>query len=209
MWISIEYTYKVFGVDGSYISNISNSSTVYEVESEPGSEVNNLQIQIAHSSAVANIKGIKITKVDAKNNAIKLQGAEFDLYEYDGSDYKFYKKYKTDKNGEIIIENIKYNTAYKLEETKAPDEYLLNEKPTYFKVHNEDKKLYPERLPNNFNGEIIIDGGQLVVDNVKPTTNTTVQKKWVDANGVQIDAPLDSIEVKLYRCAIHLIYIRP
>lgn len=76
--------------------------------------------------------GMNVVKVDGKDNSVKLQGAEFDLYLYKGSeenpteaDLKNRDKavkvghFTTDEKGEIKVSGLKNGTYY-LVETKAP-----------------------------------------------------------------------------------------
>lgn len=64
---------------------------------------------------------LKIVKVDADDNKIKLENVEFELFDNTG---KLIKKIITDKNGECYIENLDIGT-YTLKETKAKQGYHL------------------------------------------------------------------------------------
>lgn len=64
---------------------------------------------------------VKLVKTDKANGA-KLSGAEFELYDPDGS---LIGIYTTDGNGEVFIEELAYGFGYKLVEIKAPRGYML------------------------------------------------------------------------------------
>lgn len=64
---------------------------------------------------------LKITKVDADNNKIPLEGVEFELFDSKGN---LVKKLTTNKNGEAYVKNLEIG-IYTLKETKTKENYTL------------------------------------------------------------------------------------
>lgn len=64
---------------------------------------------------------LKITKVDADNNEIKLENVEFELFDSKGN---LVKKLTTNKKGEAYVENLEIG-IYTLKETKSKEGYNL------------------------------------------------------------------------------------
>ena len=92
---------------------------------------------------------VKIIKYDAKSPRSGLEGAEFDVYESDqmgiSSQEHWTKLNKeplvTDKNGQILLKDIKLNTTYVLIETKPPKGFVRpTAKVIYFQVIMKDGK---------------------------------------------------------------------
>ena len=92
-----------------------------------------------------------LTKKDDKKNL--LPGAVFRLYEYSNTarDYVWLADYTVGEDGTIVFhDELKYNTAYYLEEIKAPAGYLKNTALVYFGVAHKDTVLYPTAAPAGF-----------------------------------------------------------
>ena len=86
----------------------------------------NLEWQKTSSITFQNVRkkgNLKIVKVDADNNEIKLENVEFKLYDSKGN---LVKKIITNKNGEAYVENLEIG-MYTLKETKTKEGYNLIE----------------------------------------------------------------------------------
>ncbi len=102
------------------------------------------------------IKGtLEFTKKDFDNNL--LANALIEIYNAENDELLF--SGRTDKNGQIIIDNLEYGNYYILEK-EAPEGYLINEKKVEFsitenkqiiKVVMKDEKI---KMPNTYNTEL-------------------------------------------------------
>ena len=87
--------------------------------------------------------GVKIIKIDS-NSGKRLKGVEFTLYD---SNKKKIGVYKTDKHGEILVNNLPYGTYYFIE-TKARRGYYSSNNSYNFKLDsNEYKQLEITNTP--------------------------------------------------------------
>lgn len=124
----------------TYSNGFKSTDDKYPTQPDPKDEV------IKNEASVYTF-GMNIEKVDGKDSRGKLQGAEFDLYLYNGSETNPTEAelkdngvkighYTTDVYGEIHVSGLKNGTYY-LVETKAP---------TYNVVENGETKTYSYNL---------------------------------------------------------------
>lgn len=155
-------------------------------------------------------------KTEEGNNGKLLPDAEFTVYKYDpdstdstrtSDGYVFVKKDVTDKTGKLEIDfnkSMTYNTQYYVVETKAPSGYVLPENPTktYFYFSSQDKVKYPVTAPNDsLTGTCLANNYDIVYigDEAIPTTEISVDKKWVDSKNRPINKTDGSIYLQLHQ----------
>ncbi|MFP7254338.1 SpaA isopeptide-forming pilin-related protein [Terribacillus goriensis] len=80
---------------------------------------------------------VVLEKKDSVDESITLSDAEFKLVDNKGNIVA--EKLKTDENGRIVVENLKPG-AYQFIETKAPADYVLDDKPIDFEIAKSQKE---------------------------------------------------------------------
>ena len=214
----------------------------YDIEFDPGNFTdpklsNTVQLEgVAQGTAEdvnfkTNESSVQITrgqlvihKMDAETSKF-LPDAEFtiDSYNKNLGEFEKFMSGTTGANGELTFsitsaeQTLSPNVLYRLTETKAPDNYILDSTPKYlfFYEKGADGK---DAFKTALGSESITDNGQTVtVDDVTfgCSTNTTqltvkntynrltVQKYWLSAADgkplANADIPAESIQVQLYR----------
>ena len=109
-----------------------------EKEAAPGYEKNPARIEftIYRDNALTPVEletedeeksaSVRLTKYDGEDRDLRLSGAVYALKRKEGDGYMDMGSYKTDRRGELFIENLKFG-AYILQEIAAPEGYELTE----------------------------------------------------------------------------------
>lgn len=97
---------------------------------------------------------IRIIKVDANDNSIRIQGAKFEIY---NENNQLIDTITTDENGEATTQKLPINSTYTIKEVETAEEYILSEETVTIQLEenqiktltfkNEKKKTEEETLP--------------------------------------------------------------
>lgn len=145
-----------------------------------------------------------IIKRDSSNYNTVLAGAEFDLEEYTTTSSSWINKESliTGSNGQVSTVKIERKKLYRLTETKAPNDYVLDAAPYYFIILEKDD-IADSYLPNTINNDKNYNKNQVKIVRVTEQDkyakvvidryNTIVKKGelqvekiWKNSNGQQI-----------------------
>lgn len=179
----VEYSYKAVGDANTWVT-VSNNASLHGKTSG----VNGTSVKVASSHGDATISKLTFTKADSNDPTKTLQGAKFDLYQWNTTAQQWDKLcsgLKTGKNGQLAFSasttettscsenqrtvcnssgaNVRFNMAYKLVETQAPDGY---DTPTgmaaehYFMLRDKNVEAqFPLSKPVNFPVDAIHNSG--------------------------------------------------
>ena len=207
----VKYKYKASGAIGANVSGVLNTAMLEGVSEDTGKSETKVDIKITESGVTADFEGAILRKVDADNNGIYLEGAEFKLYKW-SSQTNQYEEVITKKDGSALHVitgsdgmfnmELAYNTAYKLVETKAPVGYELDSTPYYFFIKNSDEERHPSCKPADFQGEEKAAGSVIYYPNTKEKMEVTVKKRWLNSNNEDVTGQTGgNIQFKLWRKA--------
>ena len=174
----IEYVYLIKAVSGTSLS----VSNVVKLEGVVESEVtsgNTYKAEYDAETAQATTEGLTLYKVDSKNYGVTLPGAHFKLYKYNGSAYVEDSNYVTGQNGTTLLSDLDVGYAYKLVETQAPENYLLDTNPYYFMLAGSAVTV----KPSDFAGDLLQQGMSIYRPNTSSYVSVEVKKHWKDENG--------------------------
>lgn len=221
----LEYDYQIqTDIPSSWESsgniNISNSARLEGTTYKDDESQNDTKWTVQDSSAgVTTERRYTIYKVSKGDYGKVLQGAEFKLQKYNGSEYEDTDKiYTTDKDGMITVKwqkeendyQYETNTLYRLIEAKAPDGYALpspmqiekNAVYFYFSSKTDTTNKLPESLPKGA-WDLAKTSQVAYVENEEENAQITVQKKWMyttkDGDEKYVAAWENQIDVALYR----------
>lgn len=126
------------------------------------------------------LRSIRVIKVAENDSSIKLDGAEFELY--DSNNIQIGETYTT-KNGEVTIPGLAFG-SYRLVETKAPTGYQLPQNPESIVEIDENSLAIVDKVIENESLKTI---KVIKVDKEKPDVKLAgAEFKLLDENGVQI-----------------------
>ena len=193
-----------------------------------GDSTNSDSIKFTYASAATASTGqFLLHKVD-DYSGVALQGAEFTIRQYDlkTQTWQLWSggekgDVTTNEKGQVsltVLENggdqtLKPDLLYKIVETKAPQNYQMDDTPHYVLFHKSSET--PEKAFETATGGTAMDGGKTIqfddvqVGSAAQTTtaeytnrysNLTVSKLWLDADTRQPVKPaVDSIHIKVWR----------
>ena len=179
----VDYSYRAVG-DAHTEVKVSNNASLHGKTSG----VDGTSVKVVSSHGDATISKLTFTKADSNDPTKTLQGAKFDLYQWNTTDRRWDKLFsglKTDKNGQLefsasttettscsenqrtacnsSVAHVRFNMAYKLVETQAPDGY---DTPTgtaaehYFMLRDKDADVqFPLSQPKEFPVDAIHNSG--------------------------------------------------
>lgn len=181
----VDYSYRAVG-DANTEVEVSNNASLHGKTSG----VDGTSVKVVSSHGDATISKLTFTKADSNDPTETLQGAKFDLYQWNTTDRRWDKLFsglKTDENGQLefsasttettscsenqrtacnsSVAHVRFNMAYKLVETQAPDGY---DTPTetaaehYFMLRDNDKDVeaqFPLSKPDTFPVDAIHNSG--------------------------------------------------
>lgn len=205
----VEYKYKVNSPDTGGQKQFENIAKLEGVGTSAEESKVTTQLVITDSAAGAWTHGVVAVKVDAESYSITIEGVQFKLYKFDSESGKYEvikdsngqeQIYTTDSDGRIPLNTLDYNTAYYLEEVKAPKGYLKSEHPYYFCIKNSDTSTYPVKKPSNFVGQEYGGGDFIYIPNESDMTKIQVEKHWFSFDGAEItNTKVGNISFDLYQ----------
>lgn len=170
------------------------------------------------SAGVTTDKSYTFYKVEAGNYNVSLAGAEFSVYKYDTSTGAYgeepVKIYDTNDSGSFHITrqekdtsgNVTFtydtNTLYKVTETAPPEGYKLPDEVKTFYFYFSSTEDTAHTLPENLLSDAVDltnEARTVYVENVKNSTEITVEKKWLDKEGNPIDHNNGLVTINLYQ----------
>ena len=172
----------------------------------------------SESAGVTTDKSYTFYKVEAGNYNVSLAGATFSVYKYDINTNTYgeepVKTYTTNDSGSFQITrqekdasgNATFtydtNTLYKVTETAPPEGYKLPDevKTFYFYFSSTDDTTHtlPDDRPSDA-VDLTNEAKTVYVENVKNSTEISVEKQWQDQNGDPITNNSGSVTVNLYQ----------
>lgn len=148
--IKITYTATVNAKPGHSV-NIANTA-YWKGYSENGGKTvqESYSYNVSGTIGASSVVNFKLTKQDENDIDKVLNGATFKI---EKCTFDEYGKMTTSEistpttgNDGTIAQNLQYDTLYRITETKAPDGYVLNDKPTYILDVTKDNESYVDTV---------------------------------------------------------------
>ena len=217
----LEYSYKMNP------GNLASDMAVKNTATLAGKIVGN-QVSVKSDSASATVHNavLTVSKTDSATNlAITASPATFAIYHYNkiSTGWDFIRPENTGSSGSFDLTFAQSPTTgspqlvtgdlYKLVETAAPADYALDETPRYFIWNNnatdDDKKAaaltaatgatVPEGVTTANISFLGVNGDRATMAIPNKQNCLTLRKIWYGIGNDTIEAPVDEIQVQLYR----------
>lgn len=217
----LEYSYKMNP------GNLASDMAVKNTATLAGKIVGN-QVSVKSDSASATVNNdvLTVSKTDSATNlAITASPATFAIYHYNkiSTGWDFIRSENTGSNGSFDLTFAQSSATgspqlvtgdlYKLVETAAPADYALDETPRYFIWNNnatdDDKKAaaltaatgatVPEGVTTANISFLGVNGDRATMAIPNKQNCLTLRKIWYGIGNDTIEAPVDEIQVQLYR----------
>ena len=199
--LTISYTTAVNAAPGQTVTVQNNAHWEGYATTTGGSvKDNSFQYQAGGTAGAAATPQILISKVDQYNNQQKLADAEFKLTEMELKDGKleetitFYTG-TTDADGKLTFgENpnlLTFNKVYRIQETKAPEGYVLDKTPHYVLIaKQQEDNSYPDYSAEKTLGVTIhYATPQYTYTAFNHKGEIEVTKVFQNANGSELEKP--------------------
>ena len=199
--LTISYTTAVNAAPGQTVTVQNNAHWEGYVTTTGGSvKDNSFQYQAGGTAGADATPQILISKVDQYNNQQKLAGAEFKLTEMELKDGKleetntFYTG-TTDADGKLTFgENpnlLTFNKVYRIQETKAPEGYVLDKTPHYVLIakQQEDNSYQDYSAEKTLGVTIHYATPQYTYTAFNHKGEIEVTKVFQNANGSELEKP--------------------
>lgn len=180
----IQITYRVSLTDPAGVTYVTNSAELCYDSVRITSDTSGRQVTIEESGGSAS-SGANVYIQKYSRNYEKLAGAEFELGEAVSDENGGYttgnaiqKGVTQNKDGRVHFEKLTYNKIYYVKETKAPENYRLDDTPYIFMIATRGTTV-----PNGVNA--IRSGGAITLFNEKynAETSTTLVAEKSTVNG--------------------------
>ena len=203
--LTITYTVSVNAAPGQTVT-VTNNAHWEGYATTGGSKVEDktFKYQVGGTAGGDTTPKIKILKLDPNDTKAKLAGAEFKLTEMqlDTASGKLIEKPgstprtgTTDQNGTLTFgENephLEYNKVYRIQETKAPDGYVLDGKEQYVLFAKMENGAYPVYTDYTKLGVMIHYTSTYTHRAYNHKGEITVEKQFAKADGTALDGALN------------------